>query len=99
MTATDSDPPTTARDAPTQGETVHPLGLPTRRDGRTDAVGDRDQPGEERQEPTAGDIVAEWGHGSFPASDPPANWWPEAAQEPGRQSGPDGACKTERRPT
>lgn len=36
------------------------------------AVRHRDQPG--RRDQAALDIVEEWGLGSFPASDPPANW-------------------------
>lgn len=45
---------------------------------RTDLCAGHGHPSDESREephaPAALDIVEEWGHGSFPASDPPANW-------------------------
>jgi hypothetical protein len=39
------------------------------------AVIGADQPAEDADaEPAVLDVVDIWGHGSFPASDPPANW-------------------------
>lgn len=44
--------------------------LPAQRNDQEDPACGRDRD----QEPAGLDIVEVWGHGSFPASDPPANW-------------------------
>lgn len=66
-----SDPYECPPSADATNQASHPV--PSARTTATRS-GRPEEPTGRFEQPAVLDIVEEWGHGSFPASDPPANW-------------------------